>query len=106
MVAPFFQLLLENYHEPMVPSHISIQVEFLLNSFRNTFLFLFLFQVQSFNDEEEAFGWEVTAYPQRQHLMSTLTPFHKLYETTVEFQNKYKYVSNVVLSLQIIFFCL
>ncbi|XP_028408947.1 dynein heavy chain 7, axonemal-like [Dendronephthya gigantea] len=47
-------------------------------------------KVQSFNDEEEAFGWEVTSYPQRQQLMTTLTPFHKLYETTVEFQNKYK----------------
>ncbi|CAB4002499.1 dynein heavy chain 7, axonemal-like, partial [Paramuricea clavata] len=47
-------------------------------------------KVQSFNDEEEAFGWDVTAYPQRQQLMNTLTPFRKLYETTVEFQNKYK----------------
>lgn len=50
----------------------------------------FTFQVQSFNDEEEAFGWETTTYPLRQQLVNTLTPFLKLYETTVEFQNKHK----------------
>ena len=44
----------------------------------------------AFNQEEEAFGWDVTAYPQRQQLINTLSPFLKLYETTVEFQTKYK----------------
>ena len=44
----------------------------------------------SFNQEEEAFGWDVTAYPQRQQLLSTLNPYLNLYETTVEFQMKYK----------------
>lgn len=65
--------------------------------YRQYFNVYFKSQVQSFNDEEEAFGWDVTAYPQRQQLLNTLTPFRKLYETTVEFQNKYKYVcKNVV----------
>jgi len=47
-------------------------------------------QILAFNQEEEAFNWDVTSYPQRQQLINTLNPFLKLYETTVEFQNKYK----------------
>lgn len=47
-------------------------------------------QILAFNQEEEAFNWDVTAYPQRQQLINTLNPYLKLYETTVEFQNKYK----------------
>ena len=47
-------------------------------------------QILAFNQEEEAFNWDVTSYPQRQQLINTLNPYLKLYETTVEFQNKYK----------------
>ncbi|KXJ28065.1 dynein heavy chain 7, axonemal [Exaiptasia diaphana] len=47
-------------------------------------------KINMFNIEEEAFGWDVTSYPQRQQLINTLSPFLKLYETTVEFQTKYK----------------
>ncbi|EDO45806.1 predicted protein [Nematostella vectensis] len=47
-------------------------------------------KIVTFNVEEEAFGWDTTSYPQRQQLINTLNPYLKLYETTVEFQNKYK----------------
>ncbi|WAR10683.1 DYH7-like protein [Mya arenaria] len=47
-------------------------------------------KVEAFNNEEEAFGWQTTAYPQRQTIMNTLKPYLNLYETTVEFNNKYK----------------
>ncbi|XP_058956956.2 dynein axonemal heavy chain 7 [Pocillopora verrucosa] len=47
-------------------------------------------KILTFNQEEEAFNWDVTTYPQRQQLINTLNPYLKLYETTVEFQNKYK----------------
>nr|XP_058956956.1 dynein axonemal heavy chain 7-like [Pocillopora verrucosa] len=47
-------------------------------------------KIMTFNQEEEAFNWDVTTYPQRQQLINTLNPYLKLYETTVEFQNKYK----------------
>ena len=49
-----------------------------------------LFQVEQFNIEEEAFDWEVTTYPVRKKVLDVLTPYLKLYETTVEFQTKYK----------------
>ena len=49
------------------------------------------FQIEAFNQEEEAFGWQTTAYPQRQQIMTTMKPYLSLYETTVEFNNKYKY---------------
>ena len=42
------------------------------------------------NEEEEAFDWEVTGYPQRQQILGKLMPFLKLYESTVDFQNKYQ----------------
>lgn len=51
---------------------------------------MLLYQIEAFNAEEEAFGWQTTAYPQRQTIMTTLKPFLQLYETTVEFNNKYK----------------
>ncbi|XP_052236951.1 dynein axonemal heavy chain 7-like isoform X2 [Dreissena polymorpha] len=47
-------------------------------------------KIENFNNEEEAFGWQTTAYPQRQQIMTTLKPYLQLYETTVDFNNKYK----------------
>ena len=51
---------------------------------------LCLTQIEAFNTEEEAFGWQTTAYPQRQTIINTLKPYLQLYDTTVEFNNKYK----------------
>ncbi|XP_039266483.2 dynein axonemal heavy chain 7-like isoform X2 [Styela clava] len=45
-------------------------------------------KIEQFNIEEEAFGWETSQYPQRKQLDTTLAPYLKLYETTVDFNNK------------------
>ncbi|XP_033628553.1 dynein heavy chain 7, axonemal-like isoform X2 [Asterias rubens] len=47
-------------------------------------------KIEAFNLEEEAFGWQTSAYPMRNTITSTLQPYHKLYETTVEFNTKHK----------------
>lgn len=47
-------------------------------------------QVEAFNTEEEAFSWELTVYPERQQLVQMLQPYLKLYETAVEFGQKYR----------------
>ncbi|XP_067686354.1 dynein axonemal heavy chain 7-like [Haliotis asinina] len=47
-------------------------------------------KIEMFNVEEEAFGWQTTAYPQRQTVINTLKPYLQLYETTVDFNSKYK----------------
>ncbi|CAK8675251.1 unnamed protein product [Clavelina lepadiformis] len=47
-------------------------------------------KIEQFNNEEEAYGWETSQYPIRKALVSTLSPYLKLYETTVEFNNKHK----------------
>ena len=47
-------------------------------------------KIEAFNMEEESFGWQTSAYPQRNKILSVLTPYHKLYETTVEFNTKHK----------------
>ncbi|XP_052080869.1 dynein axonemal heavy chain 7-like isoform X1 [Mytilus californianus] len=46
-------------------------------------------KIEAFNNEEEAFGWNTTQYPQRQTILNTLKPYLNLYEMTVEFQNKH-----------------
>jgi len=47
-------------------------------------------KIEQFNSEEEAYGWETSQYPLRKSLVNTVTPYLKLYETTVEFNNKHK----------------
>ena len=49
-------------------------------------------KIEAFNIEEESFGWDTTQYPMRQQVLNTLKPYLQLYEMTVEFNNKYKYV--------------
>ena len=49
-------------------------------------------KIEAFNVEEESFGWDTTQYPMRQQVLNTLKPYLQLYEMTVEFNNKYKYV--------------
>ncbi|XP_067140193.1 dynein axonemal heavy chain 7 isoform X4 [Centruroides vittatus] len=46
--------------------------------------------VNEFNEEEAAYGWEITSYPLRTELISKLSSYLKLYETAVEFFNNYK----------------
>ncbi|XP_070188303.1 dynein axonemal heavy chain 7-like isoform X3 [Littorina saxatilis] len=47
-------------------------------------------KIEAFNLEEEAFGWQTTAYPQRISIINTLKPYHSLYELTVDFNTKFK----------------
>ncbi|CAI8004188.1 Dynein heavy chain 7, axonemal [Geodia barretti] len=46
-------------------------------------------KIEGFNTEEDAFDWERSQYPQRNKLVNTLDPYHKLYSTIIEFQNKH-----------------
>ncbi|XP_030830748.1 dynein heavy chain 7, axonemal isoform X1 [Strongylocentrotus purpuratus] len=47
-------------------------------------------KIDAFNMEEESFGWQTSAYPQKNTVAGTLAPYLKLYETTVEFNTKHK----------------
>ncbi|XP_033097643.1 dynein heavy chain 7, axonemal-like isoform X2 [Anneissia japonica] len=47
-------------------------------------------KIDGFNTEEESFGWQTSSYPKRLTIINTLQPYYKLYETTVEFNNKHK----------------
>ncbi|RDD45105.1 Dynein heavy chain 7, axonemal, partial [Trichoplax sp. H2] len=47
-------------------------------------------KIDAFNKEEEAFEWQCTQYPLRNQILNTLNPYLRLYEQTVNFQNKYK----------------
>lgn len=47
-------------------------------------------KIEQFNAEEDALKWESTTYPLRNEVQNTLRPFLRLYETTVEFNNKYR----------------
>ncbi|XP_008061721.1 dynein heavy chain 7, axonemal [Carlito syrichta] len=47
-------------------------------------------KIEQFNAEEEAFGWLLSIYPQRKKIQDGLNPYLRLYETAVEFSNKYR----------------
>ena len=49
-----------------------------------------LTKIDAFNAEETAFGWSLTNYPLRLDTQNILKPYLRLYETTVEFNNKSK----------------
>ncbi|XP_035211826.1 dynein heavy chain 7, axonemal-like [Stegodyphus dumicola] len=44
--------------------------------------------IESFNTEEEAFGWEITSYPLRMSLLNDIRPYVQLYTYAVEFDKK------------------
>lgn len=50
----------------------------------------FPLQIEGFNQEEEAFNWPVSQYPQRKKVQDRLLPFLRLYETAAEFQNQHR----------------
>ncbi|KAM8934175.1 dynein axonemal heavy chain 7 [Pelodytes ibericus] len=56
----------------------------------NSKLDLAVEKVDQLNAEEESFGWAASQYPQRKKVQDSLSPFLRLYETTVEFNTKYK----------------
>jgi len=45
-------------------------------------------KIEAFNIEETAFGWEITTYPQRMEILTTMKPFLSLYEAANEFETK------------------
>ena len=47
-------------------------------------------RIEGFNVEEDAFDWERSQYPLRNKLVSQLSPYLKLYNTIIEFQNKHE----------------
>ncbi|XP_075385072.1 dynein axonemal heavy chain 7 [Tenrec ecaudatus] len=47
-------------------------------------------KIEQFNTEEEAFGWQPSAYPQRKKIQDGLNPYLRLYETAVEFSTKFR----------------
>ena len=46
--------------------------------------------ITTFNREEAAFGWAVTAYPVRKSLLSTLEPYDAIYNVALNFQKSFK----------------
>ncbi|KAF5402027.1 Dynein axonemal heavy chain 7 [Paragonimus heterotremus] len=47
-------------------------------------------KIEGFNADEEHLKWDTTVYPLRAEVQSTLKPFLRLYEISVEFNNKYR----------------
>lgn len=54
-------------------------------------------KIDKFNEEEAAFGWEITQYPLRKRIADRLTPFKKLFDATSEFLTKYdKWINSTI----------
>uniref|UniRef100_A0A8C2DWE4 Dynein, axonemal, heavy chain 7 n=1 Tax=Cyprinus carpio TaxID=7962 RepID=A0A8C2DWE4_CYPCA len=64
----------------------------------NSKLDLVMEKVLGFNQEEEAFGWPVSQYPQCKAVQDCLLPYLRLYETAAEFQNQHRQWVNGPLS--------
>ena len=47
-------------------------------------------KIEAFNNEEDLFEWDRTQYPLRNKLVNKFEPFVKLYDTIVEFEEKYQ----------------
>ena len=47
-------------------------------------------KIEAFNNEEDLFEWDRTQYPQRGKLVNKFEPYVKLYDTVVDFQEKYQ----------------
>uniref|UniRef100_A0A803SM94 Dynein axonemal heavy chain 7 n=1 Tax=Anolis carolinensis TaxID=28377 RepID=A0A803SM94_ANOCA len=73
----------------LVPKKLRISFWSTLDS---VWLFGVLIQniIDQINAEEEAYGWIPSQYPQRKKIQDTLNPYLRLYDMTVEFNNKYR----------------
>lgn len=47
-------------------------------------------KIEAFNNEEDLFEWDRTQYPLRNKLVHKFEPYVKLYDTVVDFQEKYQ----------------
>lgn len=45
-------------------------------------------RIDEFNEEEEAYGWELSQYPLRKQIHDKLMPYKKLYDNCVDFLTK------------------
>ncbi|KAM3608317.1 uncharacterized protein V6R79_023014 [Siganus canaliculatus] len=54
----------------------------------NAKLELAMDKINTFNMEEEAFGWSVSQYPEHKDIHDKLTPFFRLYEAATDFLNQ------------------
>lgn len=45
-------------------------------------------KIDQFNQEEEAFGWELSTYPLRKQVSDKLAPYKKLYDNANEYLTK------------------
>lgn len=46
-------------------------------------------RIDAFNNEEAAFGWELSQYPLRKQIHDKLNPYKKLYDNATDFLQKY-----------------
>ncbi|KAM7380824.1 hypothetical protein PAMP_004096 [Pampus punctatissimus] len=56
----------------------------------NAKLELAMEKINDFNQEEEAYGWSISQYPQRKKIQDKLTPFLRLYEAASDFLTEYQ----------------
>ncbi|XP_077275021.1 dynein heavy chain at 36C [Temnothorax americanus] len=54
-------------------------------------------KIDKFNEEEVAFGWEITQYPLRKRIADRLQPFKKLFDCICEYLTKYdKWINSTI----------
>ncbi|EZA62718.1 Dynein heavy chain 7, axonemal [Ooceraea biroi] len=54
-------------------------------------------KIDKFNEEEAAFGWDITQYPLRKQIADRLQPFKKLFDSICEFLTKYdKWINSTI----------
>lgn len=46
-------------------------------------------KIDKFNEEEAAFGWEITQYPRRKQIADQLKPFKQLFDAICDFMTKH-----------------
>ncbi|XP_015440426.1 PREDICTED: LOW QUALITY PROTEIN: dynein heavy chain 7, axonemal [Dufourea novaeangliae] len=47
-------------------------------------------KIDKFNEEENAFGWEITQYPRRKQIADQLKPFKQLFDAVCDFMTKHE----------------
>lgn len=54
-------------------------------------------KIDKLNEEEVAFGWEITQYPLRKRIADRLQPFKKLFDSICEYLTKYdKWINSMI----------
>lgn len=54
-------------------------------------------KIDKFNEEEAAFGWDITQYPRRKQIADHLKPFKQLFDSICEFLDKHdKWLNSMI----------